>query len=105
MYIQFFTAYLAAEDVNVIVVDWSIGSSSTNSNRLVLNTVSSGGAVANFIEWLNEASGSTLDQYHIIGHGLGGHQAAIVSRNLNSRVAYVTGNYQKLYINFVEKTV
>ncbi|KAL0901737.1 hypothetical protein ABMA27_006916 [Loxostege sticticalis] len=84
-------AYLAAEDVNVIVVDWSMGAASTNSNILVLNTVSSGSAVANFIRWLNEASGSTLEQYHVVGHGTGGHQAGIVSRNLGNGVAYVTG--------------
>ncbi|XP_028155908.1 pancreatic lipase-related protein 2-like [Ostrinia furnacalis] len=84
-------AYLAAEDVNVIVVDWSAGATAINTNLLVRNTVLSAGAVANFIEWLNEASGSTLEQYHIIGHGVGGHQAAMVSRNLGRGVAYLTG--------------
>lgn len=82
---------LAAEDLNIIVLDWSTGANLISYREVNLNCILSGEAVAEFIQWLNEASGSTLDQYHIIGHGVGGHQAGIVGRNLNGQVAYITG--------------
>ncbi|KAJ8706670.1 hypothetical protein PYW07_012748 [Mythimna separata] len=84
-------AFLEAEDVNVIVVDWSHGAGTIAYPLAVINTVISGEAVARFIAWLNEASGSTLDQYHIVGHNLGAHQAGIIGRNLGGDVAYITG--------------
>ncbi|KAI8438264.1 hypothetical protein MSG28_010859, partial [Choristoneura fumiferana] len=83
-------AFLAAENVNVIVVDWSEGSSGLYSAALE-NTVSSGQAVAQFINWLNEASFSSPVQYHIVGHGLGGHKAGIVARHVEGSITYVTG--------------
>ncbi|XP_061708606.1 pancreatic triacylglycerol lipase-like [Cydia pomonella] len=83
-------AFLAAEDVNVIVVDWSAGSSSLFASAID-NTVSSGRAVAAFINWLNQETFSSPVQYHIVGHGMGGHQAGVVGRTLGGNVAYVTG--------------
>lgn len=82
---------MAAEDVNVIVVDWSSGSNSLQYREVNANAISSGSAVAQFINWLNQNTGSVLAQYHIIGHGVGGHQAGIVGRNLNGQVPYITG--------------
>ncbi|XP_072937163.1 inactive pancreatic lipase-related protein 1-like [Epargyreus clarus] len=84
-------AFLAAEDLNVIALDWSAGSGSVNYAAALANTITSGRAVAEFINWLNEASGSTPVQYHIVGHGLGGHQAGIVARNVKGDVTIVTG--------------
>ncbi|GBP20013.1 Pancreatic triacylglycerol lipase [Eumeta japonica] len=46
--------------------------------------------VARFVNWLNSATGATANQYHIVGHSLGGHQAGIVARNVNGNVAYIT---------------
>lgn len=86
-----FAVLLAAEDVNVIVVDWSAGAGSLSYREVNFNCVTSAAAVADFIKWLNQASGSTVSQYHIIGHGVGGHQAGIVGRNLDSNVPYITG--------------
>ncbi|KAJ2947739.1 hypothetical protein O0L34_g9514 [Tuta absoluta] len=84
-------AFLAVEDVNIIVVDWSAGASSLLHRLVIANTIKSGAAVAQFITWLNQASGANLGQYHIVGHGFGGHQAGIVGRNLGGNVAYITG--------------
>ncbi|XP_045450495.1 pancreatic triacylglycerol lipase-like [Melitaea cinxia] len=84
-------ALLAAEDVNVIVVDWSVGAGSLSYRQVNFNCITSAAAVADFIKWLNQASGSTLSQYHIIGHGVGGHQAGIIGRNLDRDVPYITG--------------
>ncbi|KAJ8735421.1 hypothetical protein PYW07_007041 [Mythimna separata] len=82
--------FLAAEDVNIIVVDWSVGASAIDHRIAIRNTIASGQAVAAFINWVNEASGSTPVMYHIVGHGLGGHQAGIIGRNVDGDVAYIT---------------
>ncbi|XP_063545335.1 pancreatic triacylglycerol lipase-like [Cydia strobilella] len=83
-------AFLAAEDVNVISVDWSVGAGTINYLAAVTNTVTSGESVANFINWLMASTGTTPEQIHIIGHSLGGHQSGIVGRNLNGKAAYIT---------------
>ncbi|CAH0592304.1 unnamed protein product [Chrysodeixis includens] len=83
-------AFLAAEDVNVIVVDWSLGAASISYRIVIENTISSGRAVGQFINWVNQESGSTPVMYHIVGHGFGGHQAGIIGRNVNGNIAYIT---------------
>ncbi|KAI5639362.1 lipase domain-containing protein [Phthorimaea operculella] len=82
-------AFLAAEDMNVIVVDWGAGANTINYVAAVRNTVPSGEAVARFIRWLNAATGATPAQYHLVGHSLGAHQAGVVGRNLNGEIAYI----------------
>ncbi|XP_013194733.2 pancreatic triacylglycerol lipase [Amyelois transitella] len=84
-------AFLAAEDLNVFVVDWTAASDSINYPVVLSNAVESGRAIGHFINWLNEATGSSPVQYHIVGHGLGGHQAGIAARTVVGDVAYVTG--------------
>ncbi|KAG6447342.1 hypothetical protein O3G_MSEX004921 [Manduca sexta] len=84
-------AFLAAEDVNIIVVDWSAGASSLSYRLVIANTIASGRAVADFISWINQQTQASLVQYHIVGHGFGGHQAGIIGRNLGGQVAYITG--------------
>ncbi|KAJ8706734.1 hypothetical protein PYW07_012812 [Mythimna separata] len=82
-------AYLAAEDVNIILVDWSIGAGQTYMVALN-NSIRSAEHVARFITWLNGASGAKLDNYHVIGHSLGAHQSGIVGRQLGGGLAYIT---------------
>ncbi|KAF9406587.1 hypothetical protein HW555_013091 [Spodoptera exigua] len=82
-------AYLTAQDVNVIMVDWSFGAAGDYLPAQA-NTIRSGEHVARYITWLNSASGANLNNYHIIGHSLGAHQAGIVGRHLNGRVPYIT---------------
>ncbi|KAJ8704794.1 hypothetical protein PYW08_012114 [Mythimna loreyi] len=81
--------YLAAEDVNLIMVDWSIGAG-VDYIVALNNTIRSGEHVARFITWLNSASGAKLDRYHVIGHSLGAHQAGIIGRHLGGGLAYIT---------------
>ncbi|CAG9118129.1 unnamed protein product [Plutella xylostella] len=83
-------SFLEAEDVNVLCVDWSAGAGSINYNTALANTLTSGVAVADFLNWLISASGSVPVQFHIVGHGLGAHQAGIVGRNVRGDVAYIT---------------
>lgn len=93
-----FLALLRAEDLNVIVVDWSRGANVIGHREANVNTVLSGEAVARFIRWLNQETGSNLAQYHLIGHGLGGHQVGVVGRNLQRRVPYITGEIRHLLL-------
>lgn len=89
------SVFLAAEDVNIIVLDWSLGASAFDPRILNRNTIASGAAVGAFINWLNQESGSSPVMYHIIGHGVGGHQAGIIGRNVDGDVAYITGEILK----------
>ncbi|KOB74607.1 Pancreatic lipase 2, partial [Operophtera brumata] len=100
-----FLAFLAAEDVNIIVVDWSVGASSISYRVVIENTIASGIAVAKFIDWLNQETHSSGVQYHIVGHGFGGHQAGIIGRNVQGHVAYITGLDPALvgWVNHIER--
>ncbi|XP_050556537.1 pancreatic lipase-related protein 2 [Spodoptera frugiperda] len=82
-------AYLQAEDVNMIMVDWSIGAGALYVVAMA-NNIRTGEQVAKFVTWLNSATGASLDNYHMIGHSLGGHQVGIIGRNLGGEVAYIT---------------
>ncbi|CAG9790511.1 unnamed protein product [Diatraea saccharalis] len=84
-------AFLAAEDVNVIVVDWSTGAGTINYATAVTNTFTSGVSVAQFINWLNSASGASPARYHLVGFSLGAHQVGIIGRHVQGAVAYITG--------------
>ncbi|KAH9627749.1 hypothetical protein HF086_017292 [Spodoptera exigua] len=65
-------------------------SNSNDSDLKDLASHLSAHAVAKFLAWLNNVSGSRLEDYHIIGHGLGAHQAGIVGRLLGGWVGYIT---------------
>ncbi|KAL0871267.1 hypothetical protein ABMA27_005022 [Loxostege sticticalis] len=82
-------AFLSAADVNVIIVDWSAGAFS----HVYLSTfysVLSGNFVSRFTRWLAGRSGANLEDFHIVGLGLGGLNAGFIARRLNSEVGYVT---------------
>ncbi|XP_013188933.2 pancreatic triacylglycerol lipase [Amyelois transitella] len=83
-------AFLSAEDVNVIVVDWSAGAGSINYAAAITNTITSGESVARFIDWLNGVTGATPGHYHLVGHHLGAHQAGVVGRHVDGNIAYIT---------------
>ncbi|XP_022831045.1 pancreatic lipase-related protein 2-like [Spodoptera litura] len=82
-------AYLQAEDINMIMVDWSIGAGALYIVAIA-NNIRTGEHVAKFITWLNSETGASLDNYHLIGHSLGGHQVGIIGRNLGGEVPYIT---------------
>ncbi|CAH1642671.1 unnamed protein product [Spodoptera littoralis] len=85
------SAFLEADDMNVIVVDWKDGADIANYFTGIKNTVKSGEGVARFIAWLNHMTGADLSLYHIVGYSMGGHQAGVVGRNLDGKVGYITG--------------
>nr|AFI64311.1 neutral lipase [Helicoverpa armigera] len=77
-------AFLMAGDFNIIVVDWGKGA------HFGFNGISSGRSVGRFITWLNQASGASVNNYHILGYSVGAHQAGIVGRSLNGQASYIT---------------
>ncbi|XP_063372108.1 lipase member H-like [Cydia amplana] len=83
-------AFLQAEDLNVILVDWTAGSNTINYAAAVTNTKTAGEGIARFIDWLNRETGASATHYHIVGHSLGAHMAGIIGRNLNGAPAYLT---------------
>ena len=67
---------LKKEDLNVFVVDWSLGSSIFNMYDVAAgNTRLVGAQVAELIEILSESFGVKLADVHIIGHSLGAQTA------------------------------
>ncbi|XP_075989629.1 pancreatic triacylglycerol lipase-like [Anticarsia gemmatalis] len=88
--VHLIAAYLTAEDVNVIMVDWSVGAGMDYVVALN-NVIRSADHVSRYINWLLAASGGNIARYHVIGHSLGAHQAGIVGRQLGGRLPYITG--------------
>lgn len=84
-------AFLRAEDVNLIVLDWNAGAGSINYATAVANTITCGESLARFISWLNAATGASPFQYHLVGHSLGAHLIGVAGRNLGGQLAYLTG--------------
>ncbi|CAG9790510.1 unnamed protein product [Diatraea saccharalis] len=84
------SAFLSAENVNIIVVDWSTGAGAINYYTAVANTLTAAQSIARFINWLNEMTGASPTHYHVIGHSLGGHQAGMIGRYVNGKIAYIT---------------
>ncbi|KAI5639766.1 lipase domain-containing protein [Phthorimaea operculella] len=84
-------ALLQAEDLNVLVVDWSAGASTIIFPTALENSISSATAIAQFIDWLNQQTNSSPAQYHIIGFALGGQMAGIAGRRASGNIAIITG--------------
>ncbi|CAB3258103.1 unnamed protein product [Arctia plantaginis] len=76
-------AFLAGDDCNVIVVDWSAGSMWGPRAKAV------GQAGARFVNWLMAQTGSNPNQFTIVGYSVGGHGAGILGRNMNGRPSYI----------------
>ncbi|RVE47196.1 hypothetical protein evm_008164 [Chilo suppressalis] len=82
-------AFLAAGDVNVLLVDWSTGADSGTLLSTFFSALS-GNHVARFLNWLSESSGADLADYHLVGVGLGAWNVGFIGRRLRSRVGYIT---------------
>ncbi|KAJ8704813.1 hypothetical protein PYW08_012133 [Mythimna loreyi] len=78
-------AYLAAGDVNVIILDWSAGSSWGP------RATQAGQAAGRFINWLNNLTGANPNNYILCGFSVGGHGVGHMGRTINGNVGYVIG--------------
>lgn len=83
-------AYLAAEDCNVISVDWSIVS--YKSYPLAVSAVRPlGDYVARLVDTLVTTLGVPQGSIHFVGHSLGAHVAGCVGEN-SGRLTRISGN-------------
>ncbi|KAJ0184164.1 hypothetical protein K1T71_000587 [Dendrolimus kikuchii] len=74
-------------NINTVLVPAFLGAADVNVNFLLPILCVS---VARFINWVNQVTRASFDDYHIVGHSLGGHQAGIVGRNLDRKAGYIT---------------
>ncbi|XP_046962374.1 pancreatic lipase-related protein 2-like [Vanessa cardui] len=83
-------AFLRNQDINVIVVDWSTFASQTYS--VAAGAVPSVGAsLASVITALVGAKAIALNTLHLVGFDLGAHVVGFAGRNLDGKVARITG--------------
>ncbi|XP_030839198.1 pancreatic lipase-related protein 2 [Strongylocentrotus purpuratus] len=83
-------ALLLREDVNVIMVDWSLGArrqypTSRANSRVV------GRQVARLIEALNVHGGALYIDVHIIGHSLGAHIGGYAGSSTHEMIGRISG--------------
>ncbi|XP_032515199.2 lipase member I-like [Danaus plexippus] len=83
-------AFLRSEDLDVIVVDWSVYASQSYSNAV--NAVPSVGEnLAGLINELVRNGVVELSTLHMVGFDLGAHVAGFAGRLLDGQVARITG--------------
>ncbi|CAH1639581.1 unnamed protein product [Spodoptera littoralis] len=84
------SAFLAVQDVNVIVVDWQ---SLANSNYLTASNgvPGIGQFLGNFLVWLISTAGGDWNNVHLVGFSLGAHVVGNAGRQAGGRPARVTG--------------
>lgn len=82
------SAFLRSGNYNVIVVDWSSFSLSTYSTA-VMAVTGVGSSIATFLKNLK----LPLNKVHIVGFNLGAHVAGVTGRNLEGKVARITGKF------------
>ncbi|KAJ8736506.1 hypothetical protein PYW08_007162 [Mythimna loreyi] len=87
---QITSAFLAVQDVNVIVVDWR---ALANSNYITAaNGVPGVGQfLGNFLVWLIGTAGGNWNNVHLIGFSLGAHVVGNAGRQAGGRPSRVTG--------------
>ncbi|XP_022822284.1 pancreatic triacylglycerol lipase-like [Spodoptera litura] len=84
------SAFLAVQDVNVIVVDWR---SLANSNYITASNgvPGIGQHLGNFLVWLINTGGGNWNNVHLVGFSLGAHVVGNAGRQAGGRPARVTG--------------
>ncbi|XP_013194664.2 pancreatic triacylglycerol lipase [Amyelois transitella] len=83
-------AFLAAQDVNVIVVDYRTVAA-LNYVSAVFRVPDVGQHLAEFLSWLIETGGGTWDNVHLVGYSLGAHVVGNAGRAAGGLPARVTG--------------
>lgn len=88
-------AFLAVQDVNVIVLCW--GGLANSAYTTAMNGVPSVGQhLGNFLNWVFTNIGGNWNQLHLVGFSLGAHVVGNAGRQVGGRPSRVTGKYTKL---------
>ena len=83
---------MARGDYNIIGVDWGVLAASPNYVAAALNTRLVGAHVAELIDFLVAQTGAKLEDFHLIGHSLGGHVSGFAGKSVTTgKVARITG--------------
>lgn len=89
---MFLSAYLEADDYNIIICDYE------KYNAPYLSAVSNakkiGTNIATFIKFLVK-HGLKGEEIHILGHSLGAHIAGYAANDLEFQIARITGKIRK----------
>ncbi|XP_028161545.1 pancreatic lipase-related protein 2-like [Ostrinia furnacalis] len=83
-------ALLQKRNTNGIVVDWR-WLSSLDYVTAVVSVPSVGRHIGQFLDFLNALTGTPFSSVHLIGHSLGAHVAGNAGKELEGRVARITG--------------
>lgn len=99
----FVLAYLATQDVNVVLVDWS-----SVADQLYLTArravVPVGEFLAQVLDWLVQTAGVSLDKVHIVGHSLGAHIAGTVGEHLSvGNLSRITGKHPQSIVSSLKQ--
>ena len=82
-------AHLAAQDVNLVAIDWSAVSSMYTQG--LGNAVPVAERIASFVNLLSAVFSYAPSNVRIVGVGLGGHIAGITAARVNGIIPHVTG--------------
>ncbi|KPI98345.1 Pancreatic lipase-related protein 2 [Papilio xuthus] len=83
-------AYLESSEVNVIILDWSRIAMGSYLNAIA-NIPNVGKALGQFLKFLSETTGASLESMHLVGFSLGSHVVGNAGRELEGKVGRVTG--------------
>lgn len=75
----------------MISVNWSAGSATAEYFLIQSRVRTVGAEVGEFLMFLQDATGLTTHQIHVIGHSLGAHAAGFVGKSLNGTLPRITG--------------
>lgn len=85
-------AYLRSYDVNIIVVDWSVGANTINYISARNRVFEVGPLVAELLDFFQENISFDFSRLTIVGHSLGAHIAGIIGKNVRrGRVNTIIG--------------
>lgn len=93
----FLAAFLARGDYNIFWVDWGQMAATPWYNAAARNTKLVGRHTATLLDHLHRSTGTSLEDFHVVGFSLGSHVAGIVGKSVRAgRVKKITGTSIKI---------
>lgn len=85
------------EDANVIVLDWRRLAIS-NYVTAARGVPALGRGLGQFLAFLNRATGASFDNMHLVGFSLGAHLVGNAGKELEGKIARITGESHILLV-------